>query len=247
MHLKTATIVATDAPYGVEAAGGFARAYTDARCRVLQELYSPAGTADWGSVIAKVDKRSQVVFAAVGGQDSVAFVTAYRAAGLKTALTADGILTDETWLPDEREKALGITTGSHYAAALNNKTNVAFRIGYEALTGHRVSQFVENGYVAAEVLSAALDKEPAGGLKTDEIANALRALQLDAPRGPIHFDKYQQVVDNVYIRTVRQVGGRFRNEVIETFPNVSQFGQYDAARYLALPPYSKLKGAWARP
>ena len=49
------------------------------------------------------------------------------------------------------------------------------------------------------------------------------------------------------LRRVRQLGGRFRNDVIETYPNVSQFWQYDPQRYLALPPYSKMKGAWARP
>jgi branched-chain amino acid transport system substrate-binding protein len=247
MRLKTAVVVATDYPYGIEAAGGFARAYTDSRCRILQELYAPVGTSDWGPVVAKIDKRAQVVFAAVGGVDSVPFVTAYRAAGTQVPLTGDGILTDETWLPDERERALGIITGSHYAATLNNKTNVAFRIGYESVTGHRVSQFVENGYVAAAVLSAALDKLPPGTVKGDDLLAALRAIAVDAPRGPVHFDKYQQLVDNVYIRQVRQVGGRFRNEVIATFPNVSQFWQYDAQHFLALPPYSKLKGAWARP
>jgi branched-chain amino acid transport system substrate-binding protein len=247
MRLKTAVIVATDYPYGIEAAGGFARAYTDSRCRVLQELYAPVGSGDWASVVAKIDKRAQVVFAAVGGIDSVPFVTAYRAAGTKAPLAGDGILTDETWLPDERERALGITTGSHYAATLNNKQNTAFRLGYESVTGRRVTQFVENGYVAAEVLSAALDKLPAGPVKGDDLVDALRGIQVDAPRGPVRFDKYQQLVDNVYIRQVRQLGGRFRNEVIETFPNVSQFWQYDAQHFLALPPYSKLKGAWARP
>jgi branched-chain amino acid transport system substrate-binding protein len=247
MRLKTATIVATDYPYGIEAAGGFARAYTDSRCRILQELYAPVGTTDWGSVLAKIDKRSQVVFAALGGIDSVSLVAAYRAGEMKIPLAGDGVLTDETWLPDERERALGITTSSHYAATLNNKENVAFRLGYESLSGHRVTQFVENGYVAAAVLSAALDKLPAGPIKDDDVPGALRGIQVDAPRGPVHFDKYQQLVNNVYIRRVRQLGGRFRNEVIETFPNVSQFWQYDAQHFLALPPYSKLKGAWARP
>jgi branched-chain amino acid transport system substrate-binding protein len=247
MRLRTAAIVATDYSYGVEAAGGFARAYTDARCRIVQEQYAPPGNSDWASTVAKIDKRAQVVFAAVGGMDSVAFLAAYRSAGPKTELAGDGNLTDEQWLPLERERALGVTTGSHYAATLKNPANHAFRLGYESLTGHGVGQYTENGYVAAQMLSAALDKLPAGPIKTDALIAALRGVAVEAPRGPVYFDKYQQVVNNVYIRRVRQVGGRFRNEVLDTYPDVPQFWQYDAERYLALPSYAKLKGAWARP
>jgi len=247
MRLRTAALVATDYAYGIEASGGFARAYTDSGCRIIQEQYAPVGTADWSPLTAKIDKRADVVFASVGGIDSVNFLNAYRAAGPKIELAGDGILTDERWLPQERERAIGITTGLHYAATLKNPINVAFRLGYESLTGHQVSQFVENGYVAAAALATALDKLPAGPVKTDALTGALRAVEFDAPRGPVHFDKYQQMVNAVYIRRVRQLGGRFRNDVIETYPNVSQFWQYDPQRYLALPPYSKMKGAWARP
>jgi branched-chain amino acid transport system substrate-binding protein len=246
MHLRTAALVAADYAYGVEAAGGFARGYTDSGCRVLQEQYGPRGS-DWTSAVDKIDKRAQVVFAAVGAGDSVAFVSAYRAGGPKIELTGDGDLTDERSLPQERERALGITTGCHYSAVVNNRDNVAFRLGYESLTGHTVSLFVENGYVAAQTLAAALDKQPPGAVKIDALLAALRGVQLNAPRGPVHFDKFQQIVNPVYIRRVRQVGGRFRNEVIDTYPDVSQFWQYDPQRYLALPPYSKLKGTWARP
>jgi branched-chain amino acid transport system substrate-binding protein len=247
MHLRTAAVIATDYPYGIEAAGGFSRAYTDSGCRVLQEIYSPVEAEDWATTVSKIDKRAEVVFAAVGGADSVNFVDAYRNAGPKIALAGDGILTDERWLAVEREHALGITTALHYAATLNNKTNVAFRLGYESLTGHPVSQFVENGYVAAQVLSAALDHLPAGAIKSDELTAALRGVKIDAPRGPVRFDKYQQAINDVYIRSVRQLGGRFRNDVVETFPDVSQFWQYDPQRYLALPAYARMKGAWARP
>jgi branched-chain amino acid transport system substrate-binding protein len=245
MHLKTAAIVATDYSYGIETAGGFARGYTDAGCRVLQESYAPVGS-DWAPVVAKIDKRAQVVFAGLGVVDSVAFVSAYRAAGSKIPLAGDPTLTDELSLVQERDRAEGITTGSHYSPVLNTPINVAFRLGYESLTGHQVSLFVENGYVAAQMLAAALEKLAPGTVKLDTLLPALRAVQVVAPRGAVHFDRFQQVVNAVYIRQVRQVGGRFRNEVIETIPEVSQFGQYEPQRYLALPPYAKLKGTWAR-
>jgi branched-chain amino acid transport system substrate-binding protein len=248
MRLRTAQLVAADTPYGVEAAGGFARAYTDAGCRILAEAYvSPASPPDWAAMVGKFDKRAQAVFAAVSFEDAVPFLDAFRASGSRAGLVSDGTLTDERLLPIERERATGVTSGLHYAATLNNRFNVGFRLGYETLSGKPATQFVENGYVAAQVLADALERLPPGAPKSDALLAALRGAQVDAPRGPVRFDRYQQVINNVYIRRVGQVGGRFRNAVIETFPAVSQFWQYDAARYLALPMYAKLKGSWAHP
>jgi branched-chain amino acid transport system substrate-binding protein len=247
MLLRTAVLVAADTPYGTEAAGGFARAYTDAGCRILQESYVSPGSIDWVGTTAKFDKRAQVVFAAVSIEDAVSFLDAFRASDLHAGLVSDGALVDERLLPQERERATGVTSGLHYASIGTNGANLNFRLGYEALSAKPATQFVENGYVAAQMLSAALEKLPAGPLKSDALLAALRTADVDAPRGRVHFDHYQQAVNNVYIRRVRQIGGRFRNDVIETYASVSQFWQYDALRYLQLPDYAKLKGTWARP
>jgi branched-chain amino acid transport system substrate-binding protein len=162
-------------------------------------------------------------------------------------LAGDGILTDERVLRDEGESAVGTVTALHYAATLTNSRNGAFRHGYESLGGRPVSQYVENGYVAAAVLSAALSKLPAGPVRGDALAAALREVQLETPRGMVRFDAFGQVVNDVYIRRVTQVGGRYRNDVIATYRAVSQFWRYDPQRYLQFPPYAKLKGTWVRP
>jgi branched-chain amino acid transport system substrate-binding protein len=243
---RTAAVVASDGPSGWESAGGFARAYTDAGCRVVQEQYGPEG-GDWTPLVAKIDPGAQVVFASVGGIDAVPFLGAFRASGPKTALAGDGVLTDERVLRDEGESALGTVTALHYAATLPTSRNGAFRHGYESLGGGPVSQYVENGYVAAAALSAALAKLPAGPIRSDALAAALREVQFEAPRGTVRFDAFGQVVNDVYIRRVTQVGGRYRNDVIATYHAVSQFWRYDPQRYLQFPPYAKLKGTWVRP
>jgi branched-chain amino acid transport system substrate-binding protein len=243
---RTATIVAVDRDFGWESAGGFARAYTDAGCRIVQEQYGAEGS-DWNPIVAKLDRGASVVFASVGGIDAVAFLAAYRAAGVRAPLTGDGLLTDERVLAAEREGAIGTWTALHYAATLPVPENTAFREGYESLERRPVSQFVENGYTAAAVLSKALDALPPGAIKSDALAAALRAARVDVPRGPVHFDAYGQIVNDVYVRRVVLVGGRPRNVVIAKYPSVSQFWRYEPAKLLQFPPYAKLKGTWARP
>ena len=86
---RTAVLVASDGPYGWESAGGFARAYGDAGCRVVQELYGAEGS-DWNPLVAKIDHTADVVFASVGGIDAAPFLAAYRAAGTKPHSSATG-------------------------------------------------------------------------------------------------------------------------------------------------------------
>jgi branched-chain amino acid transport system substrate-binding protein len=119
-------------------------------------------------------------------------------------------------------------------------------LGYERLTGNPMTYFVENGYVAAQALADALARVPGGDFRSGNLAAQLRADAFTAPRGPVRFDAYQQVVDNVYIRRVEQIGGRYRNEVIATYRGVSQFWRFDPQKYLQLPTYTSLKGTWVK-
>ena len=47
--------------------------------------------------------------------------------------------------------------------------------------------------------------------------------KVETARGPVSFDKYGNVIGNVYIRKVEKKGGKLVNSVIKTYPNVSQF------------------------
>ena len=244
---RTAAIVAVDGPYGWQSAGGFARTYTNAGCRVLQETYAPIEEGDWNALVAKIDRRAQVVFVSISSIAAQQFLEAFRTNGPKIDIVGSGLVTDESILGDERNAALGVITALHYAATLPRPENTKFRFGYESLSGHPVSQLVENGYVAAAMMSAALERMPGGAIRGEQLAAQLRGVTLEAPRGFLRFDSFGQVVDDVYIRRVRQVGGRYRNDVIATYQNVSQFWRFDPARYLQMPSYEKLKGTWARP
>jgi len=68
---------------------------------------------------------------------------------------------------------------------------------------------------------------------------AVRAIKADTCRGPVQFDKYGNVVGNIYIRKVERKDGRLVNRVIHTYPNVSQFWTYKPEEFLKNPVYSR--------
>lgn len=72
------------------------------------------------------------------------------------------------------------------------------------------------------------------------LLEALRKVEIfDAPRGPVKLDKYQNPVQNSYVRQVQKVGGKLQNIVIFTYPNVSQFWKYNPEEFLKQPVYSR--------
>ncbi|GAC1421204.1 MAG: ABC transporter substrate-binding protein [Candidatus Velthaea sp.] len=247
MQKKTAVAIGLDYAFGWEATGGFARAYTDSGCKIVQEIYAPLGTQDWAPFVQRIDKSASVVYITSAGADSVRFLAAYHDFGLTAPIVGQGALTDEALLPAEGKYAEGVITTLHYSAALPSERNREFRRGYEAATHKIVSQYVEDGYAAAQMLEAALKKLPGNAVTADAFAAALRTARVDAPRGPLRFDSKQQAVYNVYVRQVKRGKNGLENALLTTYLDVTQFWHYDAASYLAGEPYAKRKGSWAKP
>ena len=95
-------------------------------------------------------------------------------------------------------------------------------------------------YLCGEVLEHAA--KSIGGKIEDKVAlnKALHEAKVpDTLRGPVSFDKFGNVVGNIYIRKVEKKGDKYVNAVIKTYPNVSQFWTYNVDEFLKNPVYSR--------
>jgi branched-chain amino acid transport system substrate-binding protein len=212
----------------------------------VQELYVPLGPTDFAPYVAKIDRSASLVFASFSGTDAPHFLQAFRDAGIRAPLVGHGALTDEVLLRSEGANASGVITTLQYSSTLPSQANTTFRLRYEGLTHRPVSRYVEDGYVAAQALDAGLARLGPGPVRGESLASALRGVSFDAPRGRFRFDDRHAAVVDIYVRRVREFGGRMRNSIVSVYPAVSQFWRYDPARYLEFKPYADLKGTWAR-
>jgi len=245
LGLKTASIMALDYSFGWEAAGGFARTYTDAGCKVVQELYAPLGTQDYGPYVTQIDRKAQVVFTVTPGSDAVRFFKAVQGFGLKTPIFAHGSTTDETLAPALAGTADGVRSSLHYTPVIDNPANKAFVDAWTKKFGRSANQYAEDGWAAGQVLEAALTGLT-GEATPASITKALPQVAIDAPRGPLKFDAYGQAVYDVYFRQVVRKDGASVNQIIGSAKDVTQFYTYPADEYLKFPSYDKLKGTWAK-
>ncbi len=220
-------IMASDFVAGHHSVQAFMAAFKAAGGEVVKEIYAPLNTPDFGPYMAQVASLSaDGVYAWFAGADSIRFVKAYKDYGLagKLPLLAYNTLVDDVLLPALGDTALGIISVGHYSATLDTPENRAFVSEYEAKYHAWPTRYVELGYVSGQLIGAAIEalKGEIGDRAAfrDAIRNAVT--KIHPPRGPIGFDRYQQVITDVYVMKVERQGNRLVNAIVDRIPNTSQ-------------------------
>src|SRR5881296_56155 len=220
-------VIASDFVAGRHSVEAFTAGFKAAGGEVVKEIYAPLNTPDFAPYMAQLAAvRADAVYAWFAGADSIRFVNAYKEYGLagKLPLLAYNTLVDDVLLPTLGDAALGVVSVGHYSAALDTPENKAFVREYEAKHNSWPTRYVELGYVSAQLIGAAVEslKGEVGDRAAlrDAIRNA--APKIQPPRGPIKFDRYQQVITDVYVMKVERHGNRLVNAIVDRIPSVSQ-------------------------
>lgn len=245
---RKAVMIASDFVAGHEIMGAFARVFTDAGGQIIQEIYPPLGALDFAPYLAQVRRDADVLSVFFAGADALRFVTQYAEYGLKgkTPLISNVGLTDEAILPRQGDAALGIVTSWQWTAALETPANKRFIEGYTGKYKRAATTYAEQGYVGAQMIAQALEAVKGKVEDQEAFMAALRRVEVDAPRGKVKLDDFQNPVQTYYIRRVEKKGGALQNTVIASYPNVSQFWKWTPEAFLTMPLFPDLKGKWAK-
>src|SRR5256886_3100972 len=117
LKYKTIVTVADDFAYGHEMCAGFQRAFEDNGGKIIQKIFTPLATPDYGSYVAQV-KSADAIFLGTAGANGFRFLRQFIEYGLKERMAVIGGMTalDGSVLRKIGDEALGIvTTSSHYA------------------------------------------------------------------------------------------------------------------------------------
>jgi branched-chain amino acid transport system substrate-binding protein len=240
LKYKRVAMIADDIAYGYELNAGFQRAFEDAGGKVVQKMWPPLNAPDYGTYIAQLKPDVDAIFIGFAGSNGLKFLRQYKEYGGKTPLLGGMTAIDESLLKQMGDEAIGTLSTCWYSAQLDNPPN-------KKLVGDMERDYkVDPGFYAAAtytngaVLEAAL-KAIGGKIEDKEaLMKALRATDIqDTCRGPVKFDKYGNVVGNIYIRKVEKKNGKLVNAVIKTYPNVSQFWTYNPDEFLKHPVYNR--------
>ncbi len=242
---KRIAAVAADYAFGHEVVGGFQKVFEDCGGRIVQKIWPPLGTKDFGPFIPSLKADADAVFSLMVGPMSLQFPKQLRQSGFKKPIIGGGTSYDEFALPFMDDGVIGDVSALQYSAALATPKNEAFVKKYRAKYGKVPSYFSETNYSTAQMIDEVMKGTKGAWPGPEEFVKRMAALKIDTPRGPVSFDDTRNPVQNIYIKKVekKKMFGYDKDElwntVIKTYPNVSQFWTYGKETFLKQPVYSR--------
>jgi len=240
LKFKRAATISEDFAFGYEQMSGFQRVFEDNGGKVVKKLWPPLVTPDYTPYIAQIGN-VDCVFNGFAGSNPVKFMRAYADLGLqRIQLLAGWTAMDDALLRSLGDEAVGVISAAYYSADLDTPSNKRFvadmQRDYKVLPGG----YSAGMYIAGQCVEAAIQKLDGKADDRKALAAALHDVALkDTPRGPIQFDKYGNVIGDVFVRRCERKGKQLVNTVIKTYPKVSQFWTYNEAEFLKNPVYAR--------
>jgi|HubBroStandDraft_2_1064218.scaffolds.fasta_scaffold99819_1 branched-chain amino acid transport system substrate-binding protein len=242
---KKIIAVAADYAFGYEVVGGFQKVFEDCGGKIVQKIWPPLGTKDFGPYIPTFKSDADAVFSLMVGPMPLQFPKQVRASGWTKPIIGGGTSYDESVLPFMSDEVIGDVSALQYSAGLQTPKNEAFVKTYRAKYGKVPSYFSESNYTTAMMIDAVMKQTKGAWPGAEAFITKMAALKVDAPRGTVSFDDMRNPVQDIYIKKVEKTKmfgydkDELWNVVIKTYPAVSQFWTYGKDAFLKQPVYSR--------
>lgn len=227
---KTAISGYTNYPPGKDSVAAFKKGFEASGGKVIDAIPmgGPRDVPDFTPFFQRAKSKSpncMYVFVPAGNHAAAVAKTyqalAMRKAGVK--LVGPGDITQDTQLQGMGSAAVGVVTAHHYNMFLKSAENQAFVKAWKAEYGAKsVPDFVGvGGYDGMAAVYAAIKAANGSKLTAEGTMKALKGWKFNSPRGPISIDpETRDIIQNVYISTVRQKDGMLYQEIQQQFDAV---------------------------
>ena len=219
---KAYTLVSDYGP-GHDAEEAFIRGFKQGG-EVVGTVRVPLQNPDFAPYLQRVkDARPDALMVFIpAGRTATAVMKTFGELGLDKAgvkLIGPGDITTDEELPNMGDVALGVLTVHHYSAAATRPANKAFVAAWKKEYGaDSTPNFVAVGaWDGMDMMFQAI-KAQKGKLDPDKTMEMFKNYtNPNSPRGPISIDPAtRDIVQNEYLREVREVGGQLANVELET-------------------------------
>ncbi|MCE8516880.1 ABC transporter substrate-binding protein [Ruegeria pomeroyi] len=202
--------LAPDYAAGRQMIDAFTETFTAAGGEIVGQEFTPfQKTQDFGPYLAQAKASgADAVYVFYAGGEAISFVKQYDSFGLKADLPlyGSGFLTSPLYVNAQGEAAKGVITALHYAPTIDSEANAAFVAAFTEETGRAPSEFAVQGYDAARAL---IEATKTGANDRAALANALRQVSFEGPRGQLAIDPAtNNIIQPIYVyETVAGEGG----------------------------------------
>lgn len=242
---KKIVTIGADYAFGYEVIGGFQRAFEDCGGQIIQKIWPPLGTKDFGPYIPTISPNADAIFTLMVGPMSLQFPKQLKASGNQKPVIGGGTSYDEFVLPSMGDEVVGHVSALQYSAALDTPANEAFVKAYREKFGKVPSYYSESNYTTAQMIDKVMAENNGVFPGAEKFVEQLAKVEIDAVRGPVKMDSRRNPVHNIYIKKVTRTkmfgypDEELWNIVIKVIPDVGQFGQFEEEVFLNSPVYSR--------
>jgi len=221
---RVVTMVAEYGP-GFDGEDAFIRTFKPAGGEILEAIRVPMSTTDFAPYFERVLQRKPdaLFMFGPGGAASVGMINTWakrlKPAGIELLVTNE---TQEIDLPKVGRAALDVVGSSHYTETVDNPLNNRLRMDLEKKFGPDTvpDTATVSAYDGMRLIYMALEKY-GPGITGKQAVDFMRGKKLDSPRGPILIDaETRDIVQNVYLRRVKERNGKLVNINFHTVPMV---------------------------
>ena len=185
---KKAVVIAADYAFGYETVGGFQKAFEDCGGKVIQKIWPPLGTKDFGPYIPTIKADTDIIFTTMVGPMALQFPKQLRAAGNSKPILGSGVSYDEFVLPFMGNEVIGDVSALHYSAAIDTPGNQTFVKAYRSKYGKVPGYYSENNYSTAMWIDQAIQRAGGKYPGPEQFIKIMQSIKRDAPRGAIELD-----------------------------------------------------------
>lgn len=227
---RSVAVIAEDYSFPYTQVQGFMLAYCDAGGRVPSKFWTPIGNKDYSSIISALPEDIDAIYVALGGADSVNFLTQYEQFDGQLPIIGGSITVDQSVLGAKgrtRDFVVGTPSAGPIADNWDDPQWRAFVAQYQEAFPDGFpspSLFAHAYYVNTKAALLALDSVD-GDLSDggEKFRTVLASLEFQTPTGLVKLDKNRQAIADIFLTEVIEgPDGNLVNEVIKINRGVNQ-------------------------
>jgi branched-chain amino acid transport system substrate-binding protein len=244
MKYRRVASIVNDYTFGWAQMKGFSMEFCKSGGKITERLWTPLGTTDFSSLIARIPKGVDALYVMLVGADATNFITQYVQAGAPVPIIAGTNTVDQTVLSSLTRKQLrdfiiGTPSASPVVDDWTDKQYQQFVSAYKKAFPDGLSSPASAGfgyYVNTKAVLQALN-EVKGDLSNNQqrFRAALSKVVVDGPAGAIRLDENRQGDATIFLTTVKQGSDeKLYNSFVKASRSVTQTMGMDRAAFMKL-------------
>ena len=244
MKYRRVASIVSDYTFGWAQLKGFSMEFCRSGGKITERLWTPLGTTDFSSLIARIPKGVDALYVMLPGADATNFITQYVQAGASVPIIAGTNTVDQTVLSSLTRKQLrdfiiDTPSASPVVDDWTDKEYQQFVSAYKKAFPDGLSAPASAGfgyYVNTKAVLQALN-EVKGDLSNNQLRfrAALSKVSVNGPAGAIRLDENRQGDATIFLTKVKQGSdGKLYNSFVKETRSVTQTMGMDRAAFMKL-------------